>query len=46
MMEILKKYLVFEISIFFVDKNLALIYEKINNKPENFFDVIFSVENV
>ena len=46
MMEILKKYLVFEISIFFVGKNLALIYEKINDKSENFSDVIFSVENV
>lgn len=31
---------------FFVRKNLDLISEKINYKPENFHDAIFSVDNV
>ena len=46
MMATLKKYLTFEISTFFVNKNLALVYKKISNKPENFPDVIISVDNV
>ena len=31
---------------FFVRKNLDLIHEKINYKPENFPDAFFSVDNV